>query len=97
MKRNKDENRIALERVIKENLDAIKVEYPGTPEYVQIVNQLTTLVDCHQKLYPASKPIDKSSLIAAGTNILGIGAILTYERFNVIATKSIGFVSKLRL
>ena len=97
MKRKPDETRLALELAIKENLDAITAEYPGSPEYVQIVSHLTTLVDCHQKLYPVSKPIDKSSLIAASANILGIGVILTYERLNVIATKAIGFVSKIRL
>ena len=42
------------------------------------------------------KSISPDALLAAGVNLAGILAILHHERMNVIASKALGFVMKLR-
>ena len=40
--------------------------------------------------------INPNDLISAATNLIGIGLILNHEKLNVISTKALGFVKKLR-
>ena len=40
------------------------------------------------------KGIPIETIVAAGTNILGILLVLNYERFNVITSKSFGMISR---
>jgi len=50
------------------------------------------------KLRESNKPkqLSPDALLAAGVNLAGILAILHHERVNVIASKALSFVAKLR-
>lgn len=50
------------------------------------------------KLRESTKPkqISPDAILAASVNLAGILAILHYERVNVITSKALGFVMKLR-
>ena len=50
------------------------------------------------KLRESNKPkqLSPDALLAAGVNLAGILAILHHEQVNVIASKALGFVMKLR-
>lgn len=55
-------------------------------------------VDADAKRHEIDKPdrVSKDTLAIIGANLAGIAIIIGYERLNVITSKAIGFVSKLR-
>ncbi len=62
--------------------------------------QIATLVEQIVKLEKiretTSRRISPDTLATIGANLLGIAMILKHEQFNVITSKAIGFVSKLK-
>lgn len=92
MKRDK---RTPLEKSIDEALEELHGLNPYSEEYAKAVANLERL----GKLYSVmSRPkVDPNTLITAGCNLLGIGAILSYEHLHVIASKALQFVIKPRL
>ena len=69
-------------------------EEPNSKEYKKLVERLTELQQLAREKRFDLKP-DTVALIAA--NLLGIVLVLSYERLNVISTRAIGFVTKLRI
>lgn len=80
----------AIDVVLEDMLN----EGPSSQTYSERLEQLKTLKDIEKGEKPTRPSAD--AMLAAGANILGILAIINYERVNVIATKAIGFVAKLR-
>lgn len=70
------------------NLDAHSVEYNATSD------QLTKLYKL--KEIDAPKRVSPDTLLLVVSNIAGILAILGYERFHIITSKALSFVTKLR-
>lgn len=63
---------------------------PASEEYQNSVKNLNVL--CEARGVKTAQLISTDVVVAALTNILGIGLILYHERVNVITTKAIGFV-----
>jgi hypothetical protein len=63
-------------------------------------NRYTTMVDNLSKLHKLrgepSKPISRDAIITTAGSLAGILLILNYERLNVVTSKAISFVTKLR-
>lgn len=97
MGRKPDTIKESLNLSITETLASLDNEIPGSQEYSQLIDQLRQLVDCREKLYPASKPADKGQVLTVVANLLGIGAIISYEHAHVIASKAFSMVAKLRI
>lgn len=63
-------------------------------------DKYTTMVDNLSKLHKLrgdpSKPISKDAILTTAGSIVGILLILNFERLNVVTSKAISFVTKLR-
>lgn len=66
-----------------------------SPEFAKMVDQLSKLYELKPK--PAKDRISTDTLITVGANLAGIVLILGFEKANVITSKALGFVSKLKL
>jgi hypothetical protein len=77
------------------HLDAVQ---PETNEYAATVDQLTKLYKLREVDHKidSSTRVSKDTLAIVGANLAGIVLILGHERVNVIASKALGFVMKLR-
>lgn len=88
-----DDIMIALQKNIWIDVDA------GTENVHDDVKTLETLAQIKATLKkdePAPVHVSPDALLAAGTNLLGILAILNFERMHVISTKAFGLLTKLR-
>jgi len=86
------ENTETLDEVIDLVQRAMAQAEPGSKEFGKMVDQLSKLY----ALKPEKPRVKPETWATIGANLLGIGAILYHERAHVVATKAIGFVSKLR-
>ncbi len=75
-------------------LELMRDHSPHTPEYSQAVDQIQKL----HKLKEAEKPSSLSSdtLALCVTNLVGIVLIIRHEQLNVITSKALSFVPKVR-
>lgn len=77
------------------NLESELDNYEGhSAEYSAITDQLVKLYKVKDTQVPSRISPDTIAMIAA--NLGGILLILSYERANVVTSKAMGFVSKLR-
>ena len=83
-----------LEQAISEVLFELHGFGSESDEYAQMVDQLTKLHALKECEKPAR--ITPDTLLLVGGNILGIFLILTYERANVVTSKALNFLFKLR-
>lgn len=63
-------------------------------EYAKIVEQLNRLMKIRQENRPARVSPDTWAMI--GANILGIAMITWFERGNVVTSKALGFIGRVR-
>lgn len=63
-------------------------------EYEKIVEQLNRLMKIRQENRPARVSPDTWAMI--GANILGIAMITWFERGNVVTSKALGFIGRVR-
>jgi len=64
-------------------------------EYEAATTQLVKLIKLKKEMEPSWRPsADTLALIAS--NLVGIAMIIGYERTNVVTSKALGFVTKLR-
>jgi len=61
--------------------------------YTTLVENLTKL---HKLRGEPSKPISKDAILTTAGSILGILMILHYEKINIVTSKALTFVTKLR-
>ncbi len=83
-----------LEIAINAVLDDMENHSPTTEEYGKLLERLKDL----HKMKEAEKPSRPSSdvMLQSGAYILGIAMILHREEFNVITTKALNFVPRIR-
>lgn len=90
----KNQIKTALEATI-DTLHVDMIAIPASsPEYAACVDQLA-------KLYAIKDPKSKTGVspdvaVTTAANLVGIAMIIHHERANVIASKALGFVQKLR-
>lgn len=84
-----------LDDVIDEAISELVGHQAHTPEYAQIVNQLTSLnaIKSQQK----TDRISKDTLVLVAGNLLGILLIVKHEELNVVTSKAMNFVGKFKL
>lgn len=83
-----------LDLTITQALSDMQSLDPGTKEYTAAVASVKTLTQL--KEHDAPKKVNPDVLVTAGANLLGILLILHYERINVIGSKALSFVMKLK-
>lgn len=72
-------------------ITSMKVENP------QYANALTQLEKLHaMKATEKSSRVDNNTLVLAGANLVGIALIIGYESKNVITSKALMFLGKLK-
>lgn len=83
-----------LQEAIDRLLLAMKDTDPTTDEYTSLVARLTELT----KIKPQKAAIDISqdTIATIAANLVGIVLILHYERVNLVGSKALTFVQKLR-
>lgn len=71
----------------------------GDEIHTQAVVSLKTLMELRAADKAAQKklPVNPDVLVAAGAHLLGIAMILGFEKANVLTSKSLSFVPKIRV
>lgn len=82
---------IAIENAFSE-LQGLSVE---TEEHAAATDELTKLMKFKEELTSKNR-VSAETLAMIGGNLAGILLILNFERAGVVASKALGFVSKLR-
>lgn len=95
LKKKPAEKDEALENAIAHVYNDLRNVEPDSPEFAKMVDQLTKLYELKPK--PAKDRISADTLVTVGANLAGIVLILGFEKANVITSKALGFVSKLKL
>lgn len=81
----------------KARIDALKALHetdPEDPKYTGLlekVEKLSTLITAERP-----EPLNVNTALLAAANIGGIALIVSHERFNVITSKAVNFVGKMR-
>jgi hypothetical protein len=83
-----------LQKVIDALEARLLMTQPETDEYPKMVEQLTKLHKLNESNSPKRLSPDVVATIAG--NLAGILMILSYERANVVTSKALSFVLKLR-
>lgn len=83
-----------LDEAIDEVLVDMNSVTSDTPEYAKMVKRLKTLHALRQAEKP--KPVDWNTVVLTCGNIAGICVIVKYEQFNVITSKAMNFLQKLK-
>lgn len=97
-KEDEEEGHI-LDEPINNLIAAIAGMDEGEEKYTAAINDLKTLMELRNRDYDLdAKPlVNPDVLVAAGAHILGIVLILGFEKANVITSKSLNFVPKIRI
>lgn len=82
-----------LDEEIKRLLQDIYTVDPKAPEYPKMVDQLVKLYSLKPE---RPKQISNDTLVLVAGNLAGILLIVGYERANIVTSKALGFVGKLR-
>lgn len=85
----------ALETEIARVLKQMSTTSPNSEEYAAMADQLTKLHKLKES-ESSHKRVSGDTLLTVAGNLLGIVAVINYERIHVITTKATGFVMKSR-
>jgi hypothetical protein len=81
-----------LEVAIDDVLDEMAHHHTTTQEYGQLLERLTALHKLREKPQRPSPDV----IIQSATYILGVALVLRHEEFNIITTKALGFLPRIR-
>ena len=84
-----------LELEIAELLEVLKGYPKHSDEYAAISDQIVKLSKLNHETTSKFRP-SADAIVAAAASIGGILMILSYERANVITSKALSFITKLR-
>lgn len=87
-------NQAGLEKAIDSLLSEMQGFSGDTEEYGKMATQLERLYKL--KEIDAPRRVSPDTLATVITNLAGILLIIKYERLNIITSKALGFVAKLR-
>jgi hypothetical protein len=83
-----------LEDELELTLRVLKTQVTGSDEYVKTFNYVEQLHKMIDPQHPSV--ISKETLLNVGANLLGIILILKHEHVNVITSKALSFVPRLK-
>lgn len=90
----KTQQKTGLDKVIDALLDRMAETAPTDDEYGKMLDQVSKLYKL--KEFDSKKRVSPDTLVLVAGNLVGIVLILGYEKANVITSRAIGFVMKLR-
>ena len=85
---------VELDLAIERAYSALELKEPGSEQYANIVAQLAKLNA--MKTENSRKRISNDTLATIAANLFGIGLILWYERTEIVTSRAMNFVQKLR-
>lgn len=83
-----------LEDAIQRAFEGLNHAYVGSDDYVMIVDQIVKLHALRDQAPPRRVSPDTLAIVLG--NLAGIALIVGHERMNVVTSKALGFVMKLR-
>jgi hypothetical protein len=88
-----------LEEEITRVIRTMSDENPQTEEYTTMVSNLKLLVEARQLDEATDKPNRPSAdtMLSVGGSVLGILLILGFEKANVITSKGLSFIPKIKI
>lgn len=89
-----DNSHAALDTTITELMNDMQTHDGDSEEYATMLNRLERLVKQREKLSP--RRFSPDTLLIVGGNLLGILIIVAYEHKNVITSKAMSQLGKLR-
>lgn len=95
MFKKKPKERTALELAIDDLIEKMMLSEAGSAEHSAIAKDVEVLQKA--KSHEKDKSINPDVALTVGGNLAGILAILSFEKFNVVTSKAIGFVLKAKL
>ncbi len=84
-----------LDKAIADLYSDLAGREPDSEEYEKVAVQLSKLLKLKLEIEPNTS-VNPDVLFSGAVNLLGILAILHYERVHVVTSKALGFVLKLR-
>lgn len=89
----------ALEVLITNHISAMAGMDEETEDYAAAASSLKVLLETRKIEHEIKLPWRPSAdtVISAAASLTGIIAILTFEKWNVVTTKAVGFVPKIKI
>jgi hypothetical protein len=75
---------------------SLKDEPKDTEKYAATADQIVKLYKLKEVDNNSKKTVSADALVNLAGSLLGILAVINYERIHVVTTKALGFVSKIR-
>lgn len=94
IKKNIDDTQSPIDLAITQALSDLQSFSVDSVEYAKGVGQIKELYKLKEN--NSKKSVSPDVLVNAGANLIGILAILQYERVHVITSKALSFVMKLK-
>jgi hypothetical protein len=94
MSTTSDPAKLGLEKAIDDLLNSMNSVMPDSKEYSQMADQLIKLYNL--KGVDSPKRVSPDVLLTVLGNLFGIVLIVGFEQRNVITSKALGFVLKLK-
>jgi len=91
---NKNHKQSGLDKIINDLETQIQGSTVSLDEYSKQLDQLAKLYKMKESV--SSNPISKDTLVLVAGNLTGIALILGFERANIVTSKALSFVMKLR-
>lgn len=88
------EHQRKLEREYIRTLTWLEESQVGSEEYAKLLNSVERIHELMEIEKPSS--VSRETLLTVGANILGILLIIKHEDVNVITSKALGFVIRVR-
>lgn len=86
------------ERLLEEEcirvLSELRLSQTDSPEYAKLLSSVERIHGLMDTKKPS--PVSRETLLTVGANILGILLIIKHEDVNVITSKALGFVLRVR-
>ena len=86
----------ALEREADRLDSLLESTTQGSEEYYSLLATREKLQDILDKAEKAKFKVSGDTLVTGGVSLLSILAVLKHEQLNVISTKALGFIMKLK-
>ncbi len=90
----KSPSQLLLEDELIHALKTLRGQTPGSPDYNKTLDSAVKIFEMTGRHKPTS--VSKDTLATVGANILGIFMIIKHESVNVITSKALSFVMRVR-
>lgn len=88
-----------LDKTITDLISELAGADAGSEEEIALANAVKTLMEARtaDKVAAKKPTVSPDALVGAGATLLGIIAILGFEKANVITTKAVSFIPKIKI